>query len=56
MSLAEKNQMLFIYKNRGATAGDIICASSTLAVTFDSDHDIISHIVSVGSVSEQQIV
>lgn len=37
--------MLFIYIDRGATAGDIICASSTLDMTFDSDDDVISHVV-----------
>lgn len=31
--------MLFIYINAGATVGDNICASSTLAVTSDSHYD-----------------
>lgn len=37
--------MLFVYKNRGATVGDIICASPALTMTFDPD-DIIKHKVS----------
>lgn len=37
-----KNEMLFIYKNRGATVGDIICVWPALAMAFDSDDDIIN--------------
>lgn len=32
---------MFVYENGGATVGVIICASSTLAMTFQSDDDII---------------
>lgn len=37
--------MLFIYKNGGASVGDIICVSHGLAVTFDSEDDVTDRIV-----------
>lgn len=51
MSLAKKNELLFIYKNMGATGRDIICASPTLTMTFDTD-DVISHMVSKKALSD----
>lgn len=38
--------MLFIYKNRGATVGDIICASPAPGLTLNSYDDFIDCIVS----------
>lgn len=46
--------MLFIYINAGATVEDNICASSTLAVTCDSHHDIIDGAVVVRSAADER--
>lgn len=45
---AAKNEMLFIYINTGATVGDNICASSSLAMTFDSHYDLMGGAVVPG--------